>query len=719
MSSDLARDQGALASQNGVSFFELYATFYRSRFWIIAILVGMQLLAIAYSLLATRYYESEATVEVRQEAEKVLGTEADRESSSTKLDTDRFLQTQLDIVRSRATANAVAEALRLYRGDTFLEAMKAEDTIRNNGILSVAEAKREAVIKALRDNLSVGFTGETRLAAITFSSPDPRLSAQIANSYTESFIRSNLSRKLDSSSYALQFLRDQLRDAQSRLEQSELDAVNYARQTRIVDASNAASNGGRDLQPQSLITAQLVQLNEELGEATGERIALEQKWKRTARLPVMSIPEVLTNQAVQGILQRRADAEAAYREQLSTRQEDHPTVREARAGVVELDNQIATVARDIRQSIRNEYVVARAKESELNTTLDGLKNRTLSEQNMGIQLSILRREADTNRTQYQSLLRRYNELNAEAGVQTNNLSIVDRAQVAIKPAWPKLPLNIALAGLFGVLLSAGLVVVRAQLFDAVRVPDDVIHRLKLPLLGTVPDVENVIIELANPKSATSEATSSIRTNLLLSSDHGAPRTLMVTSAQAGEGKSSTAHAIAWSFARLDKRVLIIDLDLRRPNAHKLFDMENRAGISSVLAGQVEAQSVIRKTSIDKVDLITVGDHPPDPTDLISAPSLTKVLDQLAADYDLIIVDAPPVLGLADAVVLASRVEAVVFVVEAGRNTVRGIFTATDRLRQGNSHIVGAVLTKFNAAQFGYGSSAYYGYSYDYSQRDPN
>lgn len=695
-----------------INLVEIWAAVYRSRWLVAGIFAACLALAIAYSLLATRYYQSSATIEIKQEAEKVLGTEADREGAASKLDPDRFLQTQLDIIRSRSTANAVAESLRLYRGNAFLKSMGASEELGQRGVLSEQEAKRELVIQTLQNHLSVQFTGETRLAVLGFSAPDPRLAAQISNSYAQNFIRGNLARKLDSSSYALDFLRTQLSEAQARLERSEQDAVNYARLKRIVDASNAASSG-QSSQPKSLITAQLVQLNTALAQASADRIGAQKKWEQTATIPLMTIPEVLTNQAIQGMLQKQAEAETSYREQLSTRREDYPSVAQARSAVDTIGSQISLVARSIRGSIRNQYDVARAREAQLQNTLDSLKGDTLTEQNQSIQLSILRRDAETNRAQYDSLLKRFNELNAEAGVQTNNLAIVDRADVPARSSWPKTPLNLALGVVLALLLSALVVIIRVQLFDAVRTPHDVTGRLGMPLLGTIPDQENLLLELRDSKSAASEAFSSIRTNLSLASTHGIPKTMMVTSAQQGEGKSSTCHGLALSFARQGRRVMIVDVDLRRPNAHRLFDLENKIGLSHYLSGQATLDQVVMPSGIDNIDLITAGDIPPNPTEQLSGTNFVSMIDHLGSQYDVVLFDAAPILGLADAVVIGHHVEVVLLIVESGRNTVRGERSAIERLDQGQSTIAGVILTKFDAASMGYGNSEYYGYHYNY------
>lgn len=697
---------------------EISAIVYRSRWWVAGIVGACILLAVAYALLTTRLYDSSVSIEVRQEAEKVLGTEADREGAASKGDADRFLQTQLDIIRSRGVAAAVAQSLGLFRGESFLDRMDVElPELPSESRISPDQLRREFVVDTLRDNLKVEYTGNTRIAQLTFRSPDPALSAQVANAYADNYIRNNLARKFDSSAYALEFLRNQLREAQGRLEASEQAALRYARDTRIVDASNAAVGTGDPTRPQSLVTAQLVQLNQAYSAAVAERIQAEQQWERVAKLPLLTIPQVLSNPAVQNLLDRRAQARAVYEQQRQTRREDYPAVRDARAQAVELDAQVNAVAANIRSSVRAPFDVALAREREIDSQLERLKSSTLAEQNQGIQLSILRREADTNRQQYDVLLRRYNALNAEAGVQTNNLSVVDRADVPRRPAWPRLPLILALAVATGLVLSAIAIILREQLFDAVRTPDDVTDRLNIPLIGTVPLVEDAKAALADPKSGISEAYGSIRTMLSLASETGLPRTLMVTSSQAGEGKSTACYALAISLARAGLRVLVADIDIRRPNMHNMFDLPNKVGVTNVLAGQTTIQEA--KTTIPgmSIDVLTTGGTAPNPAELISSKQMLRLIEETAQAYDVVLFDSAPVLALADAVILSARVDATMFVIESGRNTVRNVIGATNRLRSSEGNIAGAILTKFDPGRLGYGNADDYGYTYQYDYGD--
>jgi capsular exopolysaccharide synthesis family protein len=694
---------------------EIWAAAFRSRYWIAAIFTACVALAAVAALLTTRLYQATASVEVRAEAAKVLGTEESQEGQESRLDSDRFLQTQLDIIRSRGVAEAVAEQQGLFGGDAFLDAMRAGDETAIPAGMTAREAHRERVIKALQRAMGVRYTGTTRIATISFTSPDPRLSAKLANAFADAYIRSNLERKAGSSVYALDFLRGQLAEAQQRLAKSEQAVVDYGRRTRIVDAANAAgtaSSSDASARPQSLVTAQLVQLNQAYSTALADRISAEQKWTRIAALAPLSTPDVLGNNAVQQLIDQRAQLQSLYQQQLATRRDDYPSVVAAKAQLRELDRQIGTLAGGIRSGIRNSYDIALSRERQLADEIDRLKNSTLAEQNQGIELSILRREADTNRQQYEALLRRYNSLNAESGVQTNNLSIVDRASIPDRKSWPKLSLNLALALILGMLLSALFVFLREQLFRSVRTPDEVRAATGLALLGVVPSSATPDQDLDDPKSAQSDAYSSVRTSLSLLSSDGVPGTIMFTSTQQGEGKSTACRALALSLSRLGRRVLVIDVDLRRPNVHRLFGVANERGLSNVLTGQIPLADAVRGGG--QVDYVVAGTIPPNPTELINSAQMPSLLAELRGSYDVVLLDSAPVLGLADAVILSSEVDATVYVIESGLNSTRLLQTSLARLAQGNATLAGAVLMKFDPGRSGYGYGTEYGYSYDYS-----
>lgn len=697
-----------------IDFHDIWAAVYRSRAWVLGITLTCFALGVVLTLLTTPFYRATATIQIDQEAAKVLGTEQSDVSSSI-LDTERFLQTQMDIIRSRSVAISVAEELRLFEDVGFLESMDVDPDSASYTNLTPEEARRQLVLETMAENLTLDLPTDSRLARVSFDSPDARLAARIANSFSENFIRNNLQRKFDTSAYAREFLAEQLKQAQVRLERSERAAVAFASRTRIIDTSNAADTAGGQPTPRSLITATLVQLNQDYSGAMSKRISAERQWQRARSTNVMVLPEVLTNLAIQQLLQQRSEAQALYEAEIQYRKQDYPTVRQAAAKVAEINRQISGIAANIRNSIKAQYDVAQAQERAIKNQVDRLKGETLNEQNQGIQLSILRREADTNRQQYAALLTRYNQLNAESGVQANNIALVDRATTPSSPNWPKVPLNLAVALVAGIALSSLFVLAREKIFGTIRTPEDVNQRIHLPLLGSTPDVgkEEILAQLQDPKTEVAEAFNSIRTALALSSKAGMPKTLAFVSTQASEGKSTACYATATGLGKLGRKIVVLDLDLRRPNQHKLFGLNNKVGMSDVLAGNAKLDDAIHITDCPNVSLIAGGPIPPNPTELLTSESLPGLLQELLGRFDIVLVDSAPVLGLADAVIIGSLVEAVAFVVESGRNNARSLLSALGRLRQGDAKIAGIVLSRFDPDQAGYSHSYNYAYSYEY------
>lgn len=696
---------------------EIWAALFRNRLWIALIMLSFLALGVIATLLMTPIYQAGAAVQIDQEAKKVLGTEQTDASASIQ-DAERFLKTQVGVINSRAVSRAVAQELRLFNNDKFLKAMNETGTVKATAQVPIADAKREKVLELLRKNLFVELPPDSRIVRIGFSSPDPALTARVANSYAENYIRSNLQRKFDASSYARDFLRAQLDESQARLAEAERAAVDYARRSRIIDAAGGTDSDGKPTGSRSLTTSTLVELSSEAASATAKRIAAEQRWRRVQKGQVLNLPEVLANLAIQNLLRERAELNASLEQESQRRREDFPSIRQSQAKIAETDRQINAIASNIRSSIKAEYDIALANEKALEGRVNEIKSSAFSEQSESIQLSILRREADTFRQQYEYLLRRFNELNAESGVQSNNITLVDRAAVPLKPSSPRLLLNLGLAFLGGLALSGLFVFGRQNFFDTLRTPDDLKRVLGLPLLGVIPkfaaDAEPLEI-LADPKSPLSESYSSLRSSLALALPHGVPRAMAFVSTGASEGKSMACYATAIGFGRSGKRVLVIDLDLRRPNQHNYMGLPNKTGMSDVLSGSKTLQEVTSPTKHKGVSFIAAGPIPPNPAELLEPAVLKNIVQNSLENFDLILIDSAPVLGLADAVIIGSALEGIVYLVESGRNLPKAVRAAVHRLQHSKVRIFGAILTKFDANQAGYGYA--YDAAYAYRHED--
>ena len=391
---------------------------------------------------------------------------------------------------------------------------------------------------------------------------------------------------------------------------------------------------------------------------------------------------------------------------------------QAGARLAALNRQIDRIAGGIRDGIRQQYQVALNQEKALERDLTTLKTTTLAEQGRGVRQNILRREVDTNRALYDALLQRYKGVSATAGVSSNNVSIVDRADPPIGHVSPRPILNVLLSLFVSLMLGVGFVILREQLDDGIRSTDDVANKLGVGVLGVVPKLAPGLApsaELQKIRSEISEAYYAVRAALELSTPEGAPRSLVITSSGPAEGKSTTSYALARGFAQIGRRVALIDADMRKPAQHHNLGIANESGLANILARQKTLAQVIQQTTTPNLDFIPAGPAPANPALLIAGSGFQTLIAQLKNDYDLVVIDAPPVLGLADAPTLSSQADATLFVLHANRTRGRQARAAMARLGAARAHIVGVLLTKFDRKVAGYSED--YGYSYSYGQTD--
>ena len=360
-------------------------------------------------------------------------------------------------------------------------------------------------------------------------------------------------------------------------------------------------------------------------------------------------------------------------------------------------------------SFQSGFREAVAREQALQKRLEELKANFVNERRRGIQYGTFQRDADTNRELYNGLLQRYKEIGIAGGVGTNNVAIVDTAKVPERPSSPRPLINMLIALLAGLILGVALAVIREQIDETIADPSDVERRIGLPLLGVIPKVEggNVLADLRDPKSSVLEAYLSVQTALSFSTDHGIPRVLSVTSTRPAEGKSTTALAIAYSIARNGRRTILVDGDMRSPSVHGDLQVSNDRGLSNYLAGTDDLKNLVQFPELENFGIMAAGPQPPNAAELLRGDRLEELIAELLQMFDYVVIDSPPVLGLADAPLIASRTEATLFVVEARGVKARIARQALARLQQGRTVLLGTILTKFESKR------AHYGYGYDY------
>jgi capsular exopolysaccharide synthesis family protein len=557
----------------------------------------------------------------------------------------------------------------------------------------------------LQTHLAVVPTRTSRLVVVNFSSPDPALAARIANAFADNFIAEGLDRRFQASSYARDFLERRLAEVKARLEDSERALAAYATQRQIIQLSSAGQPGGPE-SGQSLAAANLEAFTSALATARADRIRAEQRWRQAQGQSGLGLPDILQSPTIQVLSQEHAKLAAEYQDKLSIYKDDYPDIRELKARVDETDRQLAAEADTIRSALRAQYETALNSERAMTAEVEGLKAAVLDMRARTIRYTILQREVDTSRTLYDGLLQRYKEVGVEGGVTADNISIVDRAEVPDRPTRPKPALNMALAGVAGIVLGVALAFGLETFDQAIRAPGDVEARLRLPLLGVIPDQRNPPprAALADGRSPLAEAYQSLRSALQFATRDGFPRSLLITSPGPGGGKSTTAFAIAQIMARLGQRVLLIDADLRRPSLHDLAGVANPAGLTNALTGGATLSEVIQPTSLATLSIITSGPLPPNPAELLAGARLRALLAEAADRFDVLILDGPPVLDLADAPLIGATVAGVLMVIEARRTTAPQAQAAIGRLSVGSARSLGAILTRvaIPPSAYGYG-----------------
>ncbi|MEQ1497488.1 MAG: polysaccharide biosynthesis tyrosine autokinase [Novosphingobium sp.] len=684
----------------------------RANLWLIAAIVAAALaVALVATWMQTKRYDAVVSIQINDSSGRVLGSKEDQpdEMNEAGWDIDRFLKTQTEIISSRGMALRVAQKLSLLGNPVLYQAQGLQPPAAGTS----AENLKMQAAGLLAGHLSVKLPRDSRIVKISYNSTNPAFSAQVANAYASEFIDSNLDRKFDSSAYARNFLGEQLTEAKTKLEKSERDLNDYARSAGIIRIATSEGPDGKSGGNGSVIGASLQQLNNAANEATAARIQAEGRWRAVSGGSLMSAPAVLANPTVVSLLNQKASVEADLAQDRSRHLEDYPSVRAKQSQLDVINRQLQVAANNVRASVRSEYDAALATERQLQAQVSRLKGETMSEQDRSVQYNLLSREVDTNRQLYDGLLERFKTLNAIAGVSLSNVSMIDAAEVPRGPSSPNL-FNNLLAGLvIGLGLAALVVFFKDQFDDAIRVPEDIEAKLNLALLGVVPqtrddDPDNA---MRDPKSPVSEAYNSLRGSLMYSTPEGLPQIMLVTSAQAAEGKTTTAIAIAQGFARMGKSVLLVDADMRRPSLHRRLGLIGEHGLSTLLTSHDPLSSALVKAEGSKLAVLIAGPVPPSPTELLSTARIEEILQEAAGQFDVIVVDSPPILGLADAPMLAALADGVVFVVEADRSRRGALKTALRRLRAMRPVILGALLTKFDPLKSGNRYSEYYGYHY--------
>jgi succinoglycan biosynthesis transport protein ExoP len=690
------------------------------------------LIGLIYTFTATPIYRGTLLLQIERQEGQVVKYKDVTPDEDARSGQD-FYQTQYELLKSRNLARRVIDQLGLEsqarketdgESESFLGNLASSLQVWLAGILG-AETKTpadpgrvEAELpppgsqeKALLDNLNIEPVRNSRLVKVSYESPRPAEAAAVPNAIANNFINMNLERRFEASSYATRFLQEQLQQARVTLEDSEKRLVQYSREREIIDSENRLST----------LMARLQEMTTSLVKAEAARIEAEAAYLGLTKADNPGVAGLLDSAAIEKLKGRRAELQAEYEQNLEVYKPGYPKMQQLQRQIADIDKTIAKEVAAIAGSIRLKFETRQLEEAKLNQRIAEIKEEVLTLQDRSTDHQTLKREVDTNRELYEGLLQRLKEVGVTAGIGTNNVSVVDAAEVPRRPYKPSLTKNLVIALVLGLLLGVGLAYLLETLDDSIKTSEEAERRLGVPVLGLMPmasgdeyGLEGISLALLvnrDPKSPLAEAARSLRTSLLFSTSEGAPRICHFTSASPSEGKTTSAVVMAIVFAQAGGKVLLIDADLRNPSLHRTFGLANTEGLTNFLAGDIEPAKIARPTEVTRLFTITSGPLPPNPVELLSSPKMLDLLHLAVERFDYVIIDGPPVIGLADAMVLANLASATIFAIHTGETRAGAMEGAVKRLRGANAHVIGGIMTMAGRPGGGYGYG--YGYSYDY------
>jgi polysaccharide biosynthesis transport protein len=573
------------------------------------------------------------------------------------------------------------------------------------------------------DLLEIEPVKNSRLVKIRFSTHDPKLSAEIANAHASAYIREGMENRYHATSEAQQFLESKLTELRQKVESTEAALNKYREQHHII------SLDGKE----NLVVDRLDDLNKRLTTAQAERIQFESQYRLIKQRNYEDLPAVIENPLIQRLKQSLANREAKYALLSEKFKPAYPAMEQVKGEVDAAHARLNAEIDKVVSGIESAYLAAKGREDALREQLDLQKRAALDLKENSVEYNMLKRDVDTSHALYESTLARMKETTVADSLKFSNVTVVDKAEVPLYPSRPKRTLNILLSIVASLLFGTGLAFFFEYLDNTLKTTDEVERFIRVPALGLVPSfsprsrprepelvgvpavagdaLARELVTLHHRRSVVSEAYRTIRTAILLSRADNPPRLMLVTSGQAGEGKTITAVNTAVTLAQSGARVLIVDADMRRPRCHRVLGTENGHGLSTLLTGQGDLRDAVQPTSIDNLFFVSSGPVPPDPAELVGSVKMRETLELLREGFDYVLIDSPPVLPVTDGVLLATMVDGVVLVVK-GQHTPKDIVRkARERLDYARAKILGVVLNDVNVNSGDYHYHNRYTYSY--------
>jgi succinoglycan biosynthesis transport protein ExoP len=570
---------------------------------------------------------------------------------------------------------------------------------------------------------------ETRTLKVTFTHTDPVICAAVANGVAQDFIDQNFETKTERFTSASKWLDTTTRELMAKVERAEQDLTDYTK------AHNIFATEGKE----TLTTDKLSRLHDQATRTETDRILKQSVYEVVKAGHMSELPAAFSDPKIT-TLQTKLDELRARLEQLSLKfGQEHPQIVDAKLQIKITEGQLDSSRKALEEKLKGEYELAVRDEASLKASLERAKGEAVKQNQDAIQYNILKTEVDTAKSMYTEFLNKTNQAKVEVAQQHNNMRLIQPARTPGGPVGPGRLRSIIIGLFLSLIAGVGLAYFLEYLDNTIKTVEDISRYVQLPALGVIPAlasaskrklnggkrVRNLIVgressreprdfplasdslAVFDNRSSAAEAYRVVRTSMLLSAAGSPPKTILVTSGQAGEGKTTTVVNTAISLAQLGSSVLIIDCDLRRPATHRIFGVESEHGLSSYLSTDVQIDGLIQKLQIPNLSLLPCGPIPPNPAELISSARMKDLLKLMAGRYDHILIDSPPLINVTDPVILSTLVDGVIMVVHGGKSPRTIVQRARQELQGVGAKIFGVVLNNVDMTREGYDGYYYY------------